>query len=61
MVQIVRDCRVMKDFHFSKGSEDVQLITRRGELLTVQVKLERKLHADTSCSHAENPTYSYRK
>ena len=61
MALIVRDCRVMKDFHFSKGSEDVQLVIRRGELLTVQVKTRKKLHADTSCSHAQDPTYSNRK
>ena len=40
--QIVKDCMAVKDFQFSKGSEDVQLITRRGDLLTVQVRIVKK-------------------
>ena len=37
--QIVKDCMAVKDFQFSKGSEDVQLITRRG----VQSPVHRQL------------------
>ncbi len=35
--QILRDCEGVKNLNFQSG-EDVALLTRRGDLLTVQVK-----------------------
>ena len=41
--QILRDCEGVKNLNFQSG-EDVALLTRRGDLLTVQVKSRQKLH-----------------
>ena len=52
--QILRDCEGVKNLNFQSG-EDVALLTRRGDLLTVQVKSRQKLH---ECKHFLAPSKS---
>ena len=49
--QILRDCEGVKNLNFQSG-EDVALLTRRGDLLTVQVKSRKNyINANTFFLH----------